>query len=95
MDMDFADFIEKIWNCRLLEYQKKLIREVEKHPDKYSIKLLPLSREKQVRIMLVEKTEHKDAHSNHEGYHVDFIFTDEREPEDRKDGMRKFIRRKR
>ena len=60
MDMDFADFIEKIWNCRLLEYQKKLIREVEKHPDKYSIKLLPLSREKQVRIMLVEKTEHKD-----------------------------------
>lgn len=94
MDMDFADFIEKIWNCRLLEYQKKLIREVEKHPDKYSIKLLPLSREKQVRIMLVEKTEHKDVHSNHEGYSVDFIFTDEREPEDRKDGMRKFIRRK-
>ena len=82
MGMDFADFIEKIWNCRLLEYQKELIREVEKHPDKYSIKLLPLSREKQVRIMLVEKTD-------------EIIFTDEREPEDRKDGMRKFIRRKR
>lgn len=55
MDMDIVAFIEKVWNYRLLEYQKKLIRKVEKHPDKYSIKLLPLSRENQVRIMLVEK----------------------------------------
>lgn len=94
MDMDFADFIEKNWNCRLLEYQKKLIREVEKHPDKYSIKLFPLSRDNQVRIVLVEKTEHEDVHSNHKGYASEIIFTDERTPEDRKDGMRKFIRRK-
>lgn len=94
MDMDFVDFIEKIWNCRLLEYQKELIREVEKYPDKYNIKLIPLSRENQVRIMLVEKTKHEDVHSNHKGYAAEIIFTDERTHEYTKEGFRKFIRRK-
>lgn len=92
--MDIIEFIEKGLNYRLLEYQKNLLYKVVQNPDKYTIRLEPLSRTNMCRIMLVKEKD-RDIHSNHKGYASEIIFTDERTPEDRKDGMRKFIRRKR
>ena len=54
-NMDTIQFIEEILNIKLLDYQKRLIREIAEHPE-YKIRM--------PRIRTYENTENRDENKD-------------------------------